>query len=283
MSTTPNQLLLLADHVKLSLLERQRAIALKLEPNKQDAHITRSLDTFREGIESLQAQQEQQEDLGEECAHLFSPISSQPYLTYPSTSSLSAQLTRLHTQYTDLSTQFHGPSHTLIKSSITKPNDPSLAPDFAATTTRPSKSPKNVRFRDDPSAPDAEEFANRSALFPSTYTDNPEPSASEAQADLNNQQIHTYHKQVLADQDAQLDTLGQSIGRQRVLGIQMGSELDEQNEMLMDVESGVDRHQNTLDGAMGRLKKVARKAKDNWSWVTIAILIIILVLLISIT
>lgn len=84
---------------------------------------------------------------------------------------------------------------------------------------------------------------------------------------------------MLRDQDAQLDVLGASIGRQRVLGIQMGSELDEQNEMLMDVEAGVDRHQGTLDRARDRLGKVARKAKDNWSWVTIAILVLILVLL----
>lgn len=66
MATTPNQLFLLSDHVKLSLLERQRAKALNLEPTKQDGHITKSLDILREGIQSLQAQREQQEDLGEE-------------------------------------------------------------------------------------------------------------------------------------------------------------------------------------------------------------------------
>lgn len=36
--------------------------------------------------------------------------------------------------------------------------------------------------------------------------------------------------------------IGQSIGRQRILGMQMGDELDEQNELLTDIESGVDRH-----------------------------------------
>lgn len=87
---------------------------------------------------------------------------------------------------------------------------------------------------------------------------------------------------MLNDQDAQLDALSSSIGRQRMLGIQMGDEMDDQNAMLDDVERGVDRFQGNLDRARGRLGKVARKAKDNWSWVTIGVLILILVLLLVI-
>lgn len=66
MSTNPHQLFLLADHLKLSLLERQRAIALNLEPTKQDGHIGRSLETLREGLETLERQQADAEDAGEE-------------------------------------------------------------------------------------------------------------------------------------------------------------------------------------------------------------------------
>ena len=51
--SNPNQLFLLADHIKLSLLERQRAISLNLSPNSQDGHISRSLDSLREGIENV--------------------------------------------------------------------------------------------------------------------------------------------------------------------------------------------------------------------------------------
>lgn len=53
----PTQLFLLADHIKLSLLERQRAISLNLEPSTQDGHISRSLDSMREGIEALESNQ----------------------------------------------------------------------------------------------------------------------------------------------------------------------------------------------------------------------------------
>jgi len=138
-----------------------------------------------------------------------------------------------------------------------------------------------VRFRDN--ASDEEETpadaANRSALFNQPYRDEPSDEAPN-QDDLSNTQIHTFHKQVLRDQDDQLETLGRSIGRQRDLSIQMGTELDEQAVMLRDVDEGVDRHQGALDRGNTRIKSITRKAKDNWSWLTIGILVMILVLLI---
>jgi syntaxin 8 len=99
---------------------------------------------------------------------------------------------------------------------------------------------------------------------------------------LNNQQIHAYHRGVLQDQDEQLDRLGDSIGRQRELSIQIGDELDDQVQMLDDVEEHVDRHQSTLDRARKSLGDVARKSRDNKQLTIILILIIVLVLLIII-
>lgn len=54
MSSNPTQLLLLADHINLSLLERQRAISLNLQPNSHDGEISRSLDSLNNGIERLE-------------------------------------------------------------------------------------------------------------------------------------------------------------------------------------------------------------------------------------
>lgn len=59
------QLYLLADHIKLSLLERQRAISLNLEPNSQDGHISRSLDSMREGVEALEEERSRSEEDGD--------------------------------------------------------------------------------------------------------------------------------------------------------------------------------------------------------------------------
>ena len=55
-SSNPAQLLLLADHIKLSLLERQRAISLNLPQNAQDGQISRSLESLESGIEAAEAQ-----------------------------------------------------------------------------------------------------------------------------------------------------------------------------------------------------------------------------------
>ncbi|OQO05718.1 hypothetical protein B0A48_09811 [Cryoendolithus antarcticus] len=251
---TPQQLLLLADHLKLSLLERQRAKSLGLEANKQDGTISQSLQSLDQGLQQLESHGSQ----SDEAANGVVP---------------------LRKQYDELYRQYYGTAPPSVATS--KPNDPALQADFEAAQSRPSqpRRSKSVRFRDDDDAEDAVDTANRAALFSEQQGYSDDPSALD-QTDLSNQQIHTHHKQVLQDQDEQLNTLGQSIGRQRMLGIQMGDELDEQNELLTDVESGVDHHQSTLDRARRRLGNVARKSKGNWSWITIGILICVLLLLI---
>lgn len=146
-----------------------------------------------------------------------------------------------------------------------------------SSTSNPSLN-KTVRFRDNPSDADTE-TANRAALMP--YSDEPDDNAPD-HSNMDNTQIHTYHSRVMAEQDGQLDRLSESVGRQRELSIQIGSELDEQGQMLDDVDRGVDRHQTTLDRARGRLGKFARKAKDNKSLTVIFSLIVILVFVIVI-
>ena len=199
------------------------------------------------------------------------------------------QAAQLRSQYDDLNAQFIG-SAPPSAATLTSPNDPSLSSDFAhAATHTPAQPPpsaaspepltgKSVRFRDDAEPPDPA----RAALFP--YRD--DPSALEAgtatgdQGNLSNQQIHSYHAQVLAEQDDQLDALGASIGRQRALGQQIGDELDEHVLMLDEVDGHVDRQQGRLGGARERIGKIARRANDNKQLTAIVVLIVILVLLI---
>ncbi len=61
----PNQYFLLADHIKLSLLERQRAISLNLEPTSQDGHISRSLDSLKEGVENVTKERVRLQEAGD--------------------------------------------------------------------------------------------------------------------------------------------------------------------------------------------------------------------------
>jgi syntaxin 8 len=238
--SNPSQLFLLADHIKLSLLERQRAISLKLDPTPTQS--SRSLESFREGLEVLEK----------------SPQSN--------TSDVD-QLQRLRSQYNDLSRQFYGDGlPSTAEATVTSPNDPALAADFdrAQQTGRgparssslkreASKASKSVRFRDNEEEEDLD--PNRNALFPTKYTDDPglqEPDLTEA---MSNEQIHAYHSQVMAEQDEHLDRLGESIGRQRHISMQIGDELEGQ---------------------------VALLDEENWGMTIIIVLIVILVLLIAI-
>jgi len=281
--SNPNQLFLLADHIKLSLLERQRAISLNLEPNSQDGHISRSLESMREGLEGVTKERERLEQGGDSLA----------------ASKLQEIGKDLQRQYNDLTSQFHSFPSSTASSSILQPNDPSLSDDFARASERPHMassssflkkslrgspalaSPKSVRFSDPPNIQsiDAVEAASRAALFP--YRDDPTEGPPD-QSGLDNQQIHVYHSQVIAEQDEQLDRLGESIRRQGELSIQIGDELDSHVQMLDGVDVMVDRHQTRLDKARKSLGTIARKANDNKQLTIIFVLIIILVLLIVI-
>lgn len=267
--SNPSQLFLLADHIKLSLLERQRAISLNLEPNAQDGEISRSLESFRENLERLENDTTNKDDDTQE------------------------QISILRTQYDDFASQFYGNSEET--SDATKvPNDPSLGPDFAhATRGTNLQQPipqhpisKSVRFTDADDDDDAEYNSNRRALL-QPYRDDPNSTREEGRAyldtnNLDNQQIHAHHEQILSEQDAQLDSLGESIGRQHQLSIQIGDELEGHIALLDDVDEHVDRHQGRLNNARRRLDKIRRKAGDNWSMMTIVGLIIVLVILIVI-
>ncbi|KAF3348432.1 Phosphatidylinositide phosphatase SAC2 [Verticillium dahliae VDG2] len=170
----PNQLFLLADHIKLSLLERQRAKSLNLDDDSQEGHISRSLDQFRDGLEALQEEQRRQTESGDASG----------------AQSIADALPALQKQFSDLTSQFHGFPTPETTSTLTQPNDPSLSPDFAhaqsataatagpprKTTLRsPSSSstiPKTVRFTDSAPSPSAADPALTAELF-GPYRDEP--------------------------------------------------------------------------------------------------------------
>ncbi|KAI0803417.1 v-SNARE [Xylaria sp. FL0064] len=275
----PNQLFLLADHIKLSLLERQRAQSLDIGSDSNDGHISRSLDQFKDGLAALENELKRLQDAGDEDGAL----------------DISESLPGLKKQYGDLTSQFHGFSSPSTAETLTHANDPSLNPDFEHATTKPSTSnsslrPKNartasktVRFSDNPSddprSPDLE-----AQLFGSRYRDNPDDTMGyrDEANDMNNVQIHQYHQRVLQQQDEQLDRLGESIARQRELSMQIGDELDDHVAMLDEVDVVVDRHLSRLDRAKRQVNRITKAAGESKQMIAIIILIIILVLLIAI-
>lgn len=286
--SNPNALFLLADHIKLSLLERQRAKTLNLDSDSQDGHISRSLEQFKDGLEALDKERTRLEEAGDSAK----------------AASISDALPQLQKQFDDLTSQFHGFASTgPAAATLTSPNDPALAEDFAhATSTKPAapaprrknSAPKTVRFSDSPLDLEAQSDhladhhadASRSALFGGQpYRDDPSDGTAgyrDAAGQLDNVQIHAYHQRIMEDQDEQLDELGRSIGRQRELSMQIGDELDDHVAMLDETERVVDRHQGRLDRGRKQLGRIARAAGENKSMVTIIVLIVILILLIAV-
>lgn len=211
---------------------------------------------------------------------------------------LADALPGLQKQLDDLTSQFHGFSSPSTTSTLTHPNDPTLAEDFAhANTTVPSKKAgslrgsgpgsthKTVRFQDNGNNnSNNDDDPNAAALFNQPYRDDPDAPAGyrDAAADMDNVQVHAHHSRILAEQDEQLDRLGESISRQRELSMQIGDELEDQVALLEDQEALVDRHQSRLDRARKSLGKVARTAGESKQMVAIVVLIVILVLLIAV-
>ncbi|KAJ6787486.1 hypothetical protein PWT90_02710 [Aphanocladium album] len=261
--SSAEQLYLLADHIKLSLLERQRAQSLGLDNDSQDGHLSRSLEQFKTGLESLETEKETLQNRGGDSA----------------VSALSESISSLREQYDNLTSQFHGfESPTTIRT-IAHPNSEALADDFQHATSTPAayRKSKSVRFSDTPDSPSEELFGR--------YRDEPanDSAGYRDQADeMSNQQIHEYHSQIMEEQDEQLDRLGESISRQRELSMQIGDELDSHVAMLDEVDGVVDRHQSRLDRGQRMLGKIARGAGENKQMTAIVVLIIILVLLIAI-
>ncbi|KAH8778530.1 hypothetical protein F5883DRAFT_626547 [Diaporthe sp. PMI_573] len=300
--SNPNALFLLADHIKLSLLERKRAQALNLQSDSQDGHLSRSLEQFRDGLEALQSEQQRLEEAGDDAK----------------AATIADSLPGLQKQYDDLTSQFHGFSAPSTNSTLTQPNDPALAEDFAHAsntstspplpsssslhppakkslrnggTSTPTGSSKTVRFQDNNAASSSnsaalDDEAEASArLFNQPYRDDPdgpEGYRDTAEGLADNVQVHAYHSRILREQDDQLDRLGESISRQRELSMQIGDELDDQVTLLEDQEALVDRHSSRLERGRRQLGRIARSAGESKQMIAIIVLIVVLVLLIAV-
>lgn len=288
----PSQLFLLADHIKLSLLERQRAVSLDLEPNTRDIEISRSLNSLRDSIEATESE--------------YARLQHDDNSNKDEIVDFKDQLDQLQLQFQDLSSQFHGDTGVInnannndnddqhpavIRTKRGSPSSSSSSPDIKQPIPQ-HPSTKSVRFMDASVSNDGlvggyrddDDDPNRKSLF-QPYRDSPSPPPApdtDPYSSWSNQQIHDHHSDVIRDQDDQLDRLGESIGRQHQLSIQIGDELDGHVTLLDGMDGDVDRHQSRLDLARRRLDKFRHNAKENWSMMTIIGLIIILVILIVI-
>jgi len=87
-------------------------------------------------------------------------------------------------------------------------------------------------------------------------------------------------RQMIQDQDAQLDHLSSSIHRQHHISLQINDELEVHTGLLDSLDTELDGTDARMAGARRQLTRVARGAKDNASTVTIGLLILVLLILI---
>ncbi|KAJ6567703.1 syntaxin-like protein [Mycena vulgaris] len=103
------------------------------------------------------------------------------------------------------------------------------------------------------------------------YTDDPEAGPAEM--------LQT-QRQMMDQQDSQLDLLSHSINRQRDISLQINDELDVHTGLLEELDTDFGQTETMLSGARRRLDRVAQGAKNNGSSVTIGALILVLLILI---
>ncbi|KZV65764.1 hypothetical protein PENSPDRAFT_689580 [Peniophora sp. CONT] len=115
---------------------------------------------------------------------------------------------------------------------------------------------------------------NKSKQPPSpSYPASPAPEDDQAQWTREEQMM------IMRQQDETLDTIGGTLSTiQQQAGL-IGQEVNEHNEMLSDVERGVDQADSKLNDAMTKMKKFIRETEETKSGWCIGILIFILLCL----
>eukprot|EP00050_Salpingoeca_kvevrii_P016671 m.57516 g.57516 ORF g.57516 m.57516 type:complete len:129 (+) comp7086_c0_seq2:1135-1521(+) len=86
-------------------------------------------------------------------------------------------------------------------------------------------------------------------------------------------------EQIMREQDQGLDMLSQSLRRQMQLGLDINDELTTQNEMLEDLDDGMDNTHRRLVRETQHVVTVTEKAKSGCMFCTIVLLILAIIII----
>ena len=84
-------------------------------------------------------------------------------------------------------------------------------------------------------------------------------------------------QQIMRQQDQGLDLLAQSIARQKNMGLAIGNELEDQNEMLDELSEAMDNTDRRLVRETGHVMRVTEKAKSGGMCCCIFLLIVAII------
>lgn len=96
----------------------------------------------------------------------------------------------------------------------------------------------------------------------------------------NNQHLLTHQKQMLREQDNQLDTLSGVVQGIKYENQNFNTEVTDQNKMLGKLNTDIDRTHRNMIKVDSRLKELIAKSNQTCLWIIIIIEIIVLILLI---
>jgi regulator of vacuolar morphogenesis len=85
----------------------------------------------------------------------------------------------------------------------------------------------------------------------------PPAQETERTRELDNDGVLQLQKQMMHEQDMDVDDLAKVVRRMREMGIQINEELEEQSTMLDLVDHDVERVQSKVDIARKRIKKIS--------------------------
>jgi t-SNARE complex subunit (syntaxin) len=88
---------------------------------------------------------------------------------------------------------------------------------------------------------------------------------------------------MMQEQDRTMDTIAGTLSTLAQQAGLMGQEIAEHNEMLDDLEQGVDKTDNKLSDAMRRMRKFVRQTEETKSgWCVVILTIILIILLLAV-
>ncbi|GFO33206.1 syntaxin-8-like [Plakobranchus ocellatus] len=97
--------------------------------------------------------------------------------------------------------------------------------------------------------------------------------------DISNADLHQQQQHIIMEQDRGLDALSDVIGRQKQMALDIGNEVDDQNELLDDINERVDRTDNRIQRETRHIKLVDRKSNTCCYYVVIILLFVAIVII----
>eukprot|EP01087_Luapelamoeba_hula_P004780 TRINITY_DN1473_c0_g1_i1.p1 TRINITY_DN1473_c0_g1~~TRINITY_DN1473_c0_g1_i1.p1 ORF type:complete len:137 (+),score=20.03 TRINITY_DN1473_c0_g1_i1:145-555(+) len=106
------------------------------------------------------------------------------------------------------------------------------------------------------------------------------PKETEETRGLDNRSIYDLNEQKMRDQDKLLDMLGESVDRQKHLATAIGTEVEEQIDLLEHLDGEVGKTTGRVQKAAHRVQQLNMKSSSTWLWIVICILFLILIVLV---